>query len=135
MKSLLFFAVTMFSLNVISQNVSINEAENLIVGAWYRDYSIYSEPQNIVPVDTTFKIVYDQDYIYYYKNNELVDQCWYEIRNTDCNNNSYIDRSYLVDPDSVTEEEFCSLILNITEEVLVLTNDSTGKIYRYVKNP
>lgn len=106
-----------------------------MVGTWYRDFSTYSEPQNIVPIDTTFKIVYDQTHIYYYENGILAEQCWYEIRNTDCDNNTFINRSYIIDPDPVTNEEICTLILNITNDILVLTNEDTGKIYRYVKNP
>lgn len=121
---------------VIAQNVPVNDAQNLIIGTWYRDFSTYSEPQNIVPIDTSFKIVYDQNYIYYYKNNVLVDQCGYDIRSTDCKGRTYMeDRSFLVEPSAITNEEVCSLILNITTDVLVLTNNSTGKIYKYVKTP
>ncbi len=120
--------------DIIAQNVTVDDAKDLIIGTWYRDFSTYSEPQNIVPIDTSFKIVYDQNNIYYYEDNVLVDQCWYEIRNTDCNNISYINTSYLVELDPVTDEVICTLFLNITNNDLVLTNDS-GKIYHYVKTP
>lgn len=133
-KILLAICICFFSItDIVAQNISVSDVQNLIVGTWYRDFSTYSEPQNIVPIDTSYEIVYDQDNVYYYENNQLVAQCWYEIRNTDCDGNVYSNKIFLVTPDITTNDEICTEIENITEDDLILWTEGTAGFIRYVK--